>query len=133
MKVSNTSERLKEYMSKTGSKQVDILNKCKPYCEKYNVKLNKNDLSQYVSGKVVPKQDKLSILGMALGVSETWLMGYDTPEESASLYSSKQQQLLENFDKLNARGKDRVIEYAEDLSFNDKYKKDTGSQQDAAG
>ena len=47
--------------------------------------------------------------------------------------TTKQQQLLENFDKLNARGKDRVIEYAEDLSFNDKYKKDTGSQQDAAG
>lgn len=77
MKRSNTSERLKEIMKKRGLRQIDILKKCEPYCEKYNVKLKKNDLSQYVSGKVKPNQDKLSILGMALGVSEIWLMGYD--------------------------------------------------------
>lgn len=74
-----TSDRLKEYMNMTGLKQVDILEKCKPFCEKYNIRIGKNDLSQYVSGKVQPRQNKLSILGMALGVSEAWLMGYDVP------------------------------------------------------
>ena len=74
-----TSDRLKEYMNMTGLKQVDILEKCKPLCEKYDIRIGKNDLSQYVSGKVQPRQNKLSILGMALGVSEAWLMGYDVP------------------------------------------------------
>lgn len=76
-----TSERLKEYMNMTGLRQVDILEKCKPFCEKYNVRIGKNDLSQYTSGKVMPRQEKLSILGMALNVNEAWLMGYDVSME----------------------------------------------------
>ena len=38
--------------------------------------MNKSDLSQYVSGLVEPGQEKLSILGMALNVSEAWLIPY---------------------------------------------------------
>lgn len=74
-----TGKRLRHIMAERNLKQVDILHKCEPYCEKYGIKLAKNDLSQYISDKVQPKQDKLSILGMALGVSEAWLMGYDVP------------------------------------------------------
>lgn len=77
MKTSNTSARLKTIMSERGLRQVDILAASKPFCDKYGIKLAKNDLSQYVNGKVEPGQEKLSILGMALNVSEAWLMGYD--------------------------------------------------------
>ena len=79
MEKVTTSERLRYIMKNRDLKQVDILTKCKPFCEKYNIRLAKNDLSQYVSGKVEPKQDKLSILGLALDVSEAWLAGYDVP------------------------------------------------------
>lgn len=79
MKTSSTAQRLKQIMSERGLRQVDILEACQPYCEKYNTPLKKNDLSQYVSGKTEPRQDKLSILGMALKVNEAWLMGYDVP------------------------------------------------------
>ena len=58
-------------------KQVDILRLAEPYCKKYGIKLNKNDLSQYVSGKVEPGQHKLFILALALNVNEAWLMGFD--------------------------------------------------------
>ena len=81
MKKSNTSERLKQIMKDRNLRQVDILEKAKPYCDKYNIRLGRNDLSQYVSGKVIPGQDKLTILGLALNVTETWLMGYDVPQE----------------------------------------------------
>lgn len=81
MKTSNTSKRLKEIMDTRGLKQVDILEMAKPYCQKYGIRLGRNDLSQYVSGKVTPGQEKLTILGLALGVTETWLMGYDVPME----------------------------------------------------
>ena len=79
MKESNTSERLRYIIDSRGLKQVEILEKCKPFCDKYNVRLAKNDLSQYVSGKVEPKQDKLSILSLALNISEAWLAGYNVP------------------------------------------------------
>lgn len=79
MKRSTTSERLKEYMKKYNLKQVDILEKAKPYTIEHGVKLNKNDLSQYVSGKVEPGQEKVFILSKALNVDPAWIMGLDTP------------------------------------------------------
>lgn len=80
MKISSSSIRLKEIMEKQNLKQIDILNKTLPFCEKYNVKMNKSNISQYVSGKVEPSQDKIMVLSMALGVSEGWLMGFDCDE-----------------------------------------------------
>lgn len=79
MKNSNTSERLRTIMEERHLRQIDILNAAQPFCKKFGIKLAKNDLSQYVSGKVEPGQEKLTILGLTLDVSETWLMGYDVP------------------------------------------------------
>lgn len=81
MKKENTATRLKQIMSDTGLRQVDILAKTMPYCKKYDVKMNKSDLSQYCSGKTEPNQDKLFVLSLALNVNEAWLMGYDVPME----------------------------------------------------
>ena len=79
-----TAQRLKEVMEKRDLRQVDVLDMAKPFCEKYGVKLNKNDLSQYLSGKVQPKQDKLTLLGMVLNVSEGWLMGFEVSPDRAT-------------------------------------------------
>lgn len=99
MKEKNTSMRLKEIMSSRNLRQVDILNLCKPFCDKYNVKLNRNDLSQYVSGKVQPSQKKLSILASALNVSEAWLMGYDVPIQNELINLSKNKAILDEWIK----------------------------------
>lgn len=84
MKKETTSIRLKSIMKERNLRQIDILELCKPYCKKHDIKLGRNDLSQYVSGKVEPGQKKLTILGMALKVSEAWLMGFDVPMERKS-------------------------------------------------
>lgn len=81
MKTTSTADRLNEIMRERNIKQIDILRAAQPFCEKYAVKLAKNDLSQYVNGKVEPGQEKLTILGLALNVSEAWLMGYDVPRD----------------------------------------------------
>lgn len=91
MKDVTTADRLKQIMKERGLKQVEILEACKPYCEKYGVKLAKNDLSQYISGKVTPGQDKLTILGLALGVNEVWLMGYNVPPGKDELQRIEEQ------------------------------------------
>nr|DAQ91140.1 MAG TPA: bifunctional HTH-domain containing protein/aminotransferase [Caudoviricetes sp.] len=89
MEKVSSSERFKTLMNERNLRQVDILNLVLPYCKKYNVKMNKSDISQYVSGKTEPSQEKLVVLGMALNVSESWLMGFnvgrerkDTPEKA---------------------------------------------------
>ena len=56
MKKYTTSQRLKQLMAKRGLKQIDILNLAIPFCQEYSVKLGRNDLSQYVNGKVEPGQ-----------------------------------------------------------------------------
>ncbi len=89
MKNTNTANRLKEIMSERNLRQVDILNMTKPYCERYGVKMNKSDISQYCSGKVEPNQDKLFILSAALNVDASWLMGYDVSSEPEKFASVK--------------------------------------------
>ena len=81
MKKESTAIRLKKLMESRNLRQVDILNLTAPYCQKYGVKMNKSDLSQYCSGKTEPNQDKLFVLGTALNVNEAWLMGFDVPME----------------------------------------------------
>ena len=76
MKTSNTSERLKELMALKGLRQIDIAEK---------TGLGKSAISQYVSGKITPKQDKVYILAEGLNVSPTWLMGYDVPMEKETI------------------------------------------------
>ena len=113
-----TSQRLKEIMESRSLRQIDILKKCEPFCEKYGVKLGRNDLSQYVSGKVIPGQNKLSILAMALNVDETYLMGYDVPPRSAPSPapdpSADEQLLVSIYRTLPADRKQAVFKYTEE-------------------
>lgn len=76
-----TSDRLKQLMKERNMKQVDVLELIEPFCKAYNVHFGKSTISQYVSGKTEPGQDKLSILGLAFNVNEAWLMGYAVPRE----------------------------------------------------
>lgn len=57
-------------------------------------------MSQYVSGRTEPGQDKLTILGLALNVSEAWLMGYDVPMERKTPVSIEEDGRLGEFASL---------------------------------
>lgn len=75
----DTSTRLRQIMSTRNLKQVDILNLSLPYQTKFNIKLSKSTLSQYVNGIQSPDQNRIYLLAQTLGVSEAWLMGFDVP------------------------------------------------------
>ena len=119
MKITNTAERLKEIMKRKNLKQVDVLNLASPYLEKYSVKLNKSDLSQYISGKVEPGQKKLTVLSLALDVSEAWLMGYDLPEKTESEITKLDSELISIMRSLNTQKKEELLETLKALSQND--------------
>ena len=80
-RVSNPSQRLQQILSERNLKQADVLRLAEPYCREYRQKLGRSDLSQFVSGKVIPGQWKLTLIALALNISEAWLMGYDVPQE----------------------------------------------------
>lgn len=81
MQRSSTSQRLKQIMLERNLRQVDILEKSKPYQIELGVKMGRSALSQYVTGNSKPDDKKLSLLSKTLNVSEAWLMGYDVPRE----------------------------------------------------
>ncbi len=114
VKSYSTAQRLKQIMVARNLRQVDILKAATPYCKKYGVQLEKNALSQYVSGKVEPGQEKLSILGMALKVSEAWLMGYDVPMQRSHALSAENVdegmvEFVEQFSLLSKEQRDLVM------------------------
>ena len=78
----NTAQRLAQIMDDRNLRQVDILKQSEKFQKELGIKLGKSALSQYVSGKSIPDQDKLVLLSKTLGVSEAWLMGYDTNEST---------------------------------------------------
>ena len=126
MKKSNTASRLKEIMNERGLKQIDILNACLPFCKKYEVKMSKSDISQYVSGKVEPGQDKLFVLGNALNVSESWLMGFDVPRDRvftfpAALNPHSEPIILSYYNQLNTLGQETATEHVRLLTLDKKY------------
>jgi transcriptional regulator with XRE-family HTH domain len=84
MKTSTTAERLAEYMRIFNMRQVDILEAAAPYAEELGVKIQKSEISQYLSGKFEPGHDKIYALSVALGVNPVWLMGYDAPMYNTS-------------------------------------------------
>lgn len=119
-----TADRLKQLMRERNLRQVDILEKIQPYCKRYGVKIPHNALSQYISGKVLPKQDKLTILGLALNVSEAWLMGFDVPQDRISVETQNEiddQLMLGLFHRLNERGREAALAQLEFLNTRSEY------------
>ena len=100
MKVSNTASRLKHLLNKNNMRAIDLVNKCQPFCKKYNVKMGRNDISQYLSGKVEPSQKKLSILALALNVNEIYLMGYDVPIDYEKTDEYRDSEIFNSIDSL---------------------------------
>lgn len=116
-KVSNTAERLNTIMKERNLKQSDILEKCKPFCDKYGIKMARSDLSQYALGKSIPRQDKLTALAQALNVDETWLMGYDIEDQPVFVaLDEDENDLITLYRKFDRKRKHLLMGYLYKLS-----------------
>ena len=71
------AERLKEAMSNKDMKQVDLLR----LAEAKEIKLGKSQVSQYVSGKAVPRENIGTFLANVLDVDMEWLYGKKQKED----------------------------------------------------
>lgn len=74
--VESIGNRISYALSVRGMKPVDLVNK---------TGISKASISQYISGYSIPKADRIFVMAKALGVDESWLMGFDAPMERAKI------------------------------------------------
>lgn len=82
------AQRLTEAMRQRGLKQIDVVRRA----PQYGIHLGKSHVSQYVSGKTVPRADTARALAAMLGVNQAWLVGEsDTmaPSQDASSFNTE--------------------------------------------
>ena len=65
------SERLRASMARRGLKQTDMIRAA----AELGGRLGKSQVSQYVSGKTVPRRDMVRLLAQILEVDAAWLIG----------------------------------------------------------
>ena len=74
------TKRFREAMEERAMKQVDILRAA----QEQNIKLGKSQISQYVSGKSIPRENVGQILAQILHVDINWLYGKDASDYTST-------------------------------------------------
>ena len=92
MESSIFATRLNELLQKKKIKQIELVR----LAEEKGIKLGKSHISQYVSGKTVPRKDVLQFLATVLEVEPDWLLG---KEEKFNLNSRKEGSSMREFKK----------------------------------
>ena len=80
MESSNFATRLNELLQQKKIKQVELVR----LAEEKGIKLGKSHISQYVSGKTVPRKEILHFLADVLNVEPDWLLGKADTKTAAS-------------------------------------------------
>ncbi|MDO5155165.1 MAG: aminotransferase class I/II-fold pyridoxal phosphate-dependent enzyme [Eubacteriales bacterium] len=88
------AQRFKEAMNRQGLKQVDLIKAA----ANQGIKLGKSQISQYVSGKSVPRANIGSFLAKELGVDCEWLYGRvdtETSKELAGMQDNPSEEMVD--------------------------------------
>jgi alanine-synthesizing transaminase len=110
MEENTFAARLRAAMDRQAMKQIDLVRAA----EKKGVKLGKSHISQYVSGKTVPRPDILRFLAGALQVEPDWLSGKRTaglPSGSAGAEAVPEKNKEEENGELNSPGGRKMREF----------------------
>lgn len=102
-----TKYRLMELMSTLDIKQSDIAEK---------TGIPKSAISQYISGKRLPRQDKIAMIADAYGIEPAWIMGYSVPmyrNDASEKRAEQDFSLVQKYRKLSDHDKliiDKMID-----------------------
>ena len=93
------ADRLKTAMNEQGLKQVDLVR----LAQQKGIKLGKSHVSQYVSGKTIPRTDILHFLADALQVDPDWLNNNNNNNDSTLSDVDKVQTFTDNSGGMKVR------------------------------
>lgn len=85
MESSIFANRLKSLLEKKQMKQVELVR----LAQKHGLKLGKSHVSQYLSGKTIPRKETLQFLAEVLEVDVQWLSGREEADESHKVTENK--------------------------------------------
>ena len=88
----------------------------------YGANLAKSTISKWENGKAEPSLSYARVLTKYFNVTLDFLLGLE--DENAYKFKTQtkdEKELLSNYNKLNAKGKDKLIDYSNDLVENPKY------------
>jgi len=90
--------------------------------------MSKSSISQYMSGKNDPKQDKIYAMAKVLDVNPVWLMGFDVPMDSvvAIEVTKEERVMLSEVRKLDAADRNKLEGFLSALLAADKYAEKRG-------
>lgn len=106
-KPTNTiAQRIRQALDENRMSQQDLADK---------TGISKSSISQYLSGKVEPKQDRIYEIAKVLNVNPGWLMGFDADMayQFRTGNSAQVRTLVEVYNQLNAEQQNRLATYAE--------------------
>ena len=131
MKKAEIKDRIREAMELRGLTQSELSEKAK---------IDKGQLSSYLSGKYKPRQKNIEALAKELNVDEAWLMGFDVTierKDNPITDFSKNDPIINNkefydrlsryFDilnKLSDANAKKALNYAENLLSNQQMEED---------
>ena len=106
MAATTFAERLNTAMAAKGYKQIDIIRAA----QAREIKLGKSHMSQYVSGKTVPRENILNFLAEVLEVEAKWLLGTgeSSDDGKAETMHSDDNENNKNKDKADKKNDNRV-------------------------
>ena len=117
MEQKEIRNRMREALQLRGMKQIELSDK---------TGIDKGQISSYLSGKYKPKQENLSLMAVALDVSEYWLMGLDVPMERVGTEeaSREQKRRIETYAKqfYEMREPEKLLKLYEQLSEENRVK-----------
>lgn len=105
MKYPETARRLMEAMNDKNIKPVELVEK---------TGITKGSISQYMNGRNRPNNINAGKIADVLDVDPMWLMGFDVEKKAKRyiLVDDSTRILLEEADKMDAAGLDRLLMYA---------------------
>lgn len=112
MRGNNFADRLKEAMQNQSVKQVDLIREA----ENYGIKLGKSHMSQYVSGKTIPRTDIMHFLAETLQVNEEWLAGKEDIKKPLTAGSEVQEDITDK--NIDSAGGSNMREFKKSSKLN---------------
>ena len=97
MESSIFAARFTALMNQKKLKQVDLIH----LAQAQGVKLGKSQISQYLSGKTIPRKEMLQFLAQALQTDAAWLLGKDAPAPILPLKGADSMKTFKKSSKLD--------------------------------